>query len=71
MLPGGLGIADGSLISLLRFSGLAKGAAGTASLLIRLTTLWLAVAVGIAFLLSAVRKGYLLPRTGTAEKDLT
>lgn len=61
MLPGGLGVAEGSLTALLVAGGTALPAAAAATLLVRLTTLWLAVALGIATLLLAFR-----PRPGPA-----
>jgi glycosyltransferase 2 family protein len=57
MLPGGLGVAEGSLAGLLVALGapLPEAAAGT--LLIRVATLWFAVALGGATLLLAFRGG--------------
>lgn len=47
-VPGGLGVTEGSLALLLgRGAGLAAGPAAAATLLIRATTLWFAVALGL------------------------
>ena len=46
-LPGGLGGTEGTLILLLTQIGLASRTAVTASLVVRLATLWLAVAIGL------------------------
>jgi uncharacterized membrane protein YbhN (UPF0104 family) len=56
MLPGGLGVTEGSLAGLLVAFGSPPGEAAAATLLIRATTLWLAVLVGVATLLFAFRK---------------
>ncbi|ARU60473.1 hypothetical protein CBW65_04835 [Tumebacillus avium] len=47
MLPGGLGIAEGSMTGMFMYFGLAKGTAVSITLLIRLVTLWLGVLIGI------------------------
>jgi uncharacterized membrane protein YbhN (UPF0104 family) len=57
MLPGGLGVAEGSLAALLVGLGTPTPAAAAATLLVRAATLWLAVALGIATLLLAFRGG--------------
>lgn len=50
--PGGLGLTEGGMTALLRYTaGASKGVAGAATLLIRLCTLWFAVLVGVAALL--------------------
>ena len=46
-LPGGLVGTEGSMVALLQQSGLAQGAASAGTLLVRLVTLWFAVAVGL------------------------
>ena len=46
-LPGGLVGTEGSMVALLLQSGVARGPASAATLLVRLATLWLAVAVGL------------------------
>jgi uncharacterized membrane protein YbhN (UPF0104 family) len=56
MLPGGLGVAEGSLTALLVAGGTPLPAAAAATLLVRLTTLWLAVLLGVAALLWASRR---------------
>jgi len=55
MLPGGLGVAEGSLAALLAGFGTPLPAAAAATLLIRLSSLWLAVALGMLTLLCAFR----------------
>ena len=57
MLPGGLGVAEGSLTALLVALGTALPDAAAATLLIRAATLWLAVAVGAVTLAVAFRGG--------------
>ena len=47
-LPGGLGVADASMTGLIRVLGdTSKAAAAAATVLIRLSTLWFAVALGL------------------------
>ena len=47
-LPGGLVGTEGSMLALLQQSGIARGPASASTLLVRLATLWFAVAVGLA-----------------------
>jgi uncharacterized protein (TIRG00374 family) len=48
LLPGGLGVAETSMTGLIRVLGdVPKAAAAAATVLIRLATLWFAVAVGL------------------------
>jgi uncharacterized protein (TIRG00374 family) len=48
-LPGGLGVAEGSMTGLIRVLGdVSKAGAVAATVLIRLATLWFAVALGLA-----------------------
>ena len=49
-LPGGLVGTEGSMVALLQQSGIARGAASAGTLLVRLVTLWFAVAVGLVAL---------------------
>jgi uncharacterized membrane protein YbhN (UPF0104 family) len=51
MLPGGLGVAEGSLTGLLASLGVPLPEAAAATLLVRGATLWLAVALGVVTLL--------------------
>jgi uncharacterized membrane protein YbhN (UPF0104 family) len=51
MLPGGIGLTEGSLAVLLTTQGLAEGGAVAATFVIRLCTLWFAVLVGAVVLL--------------------
>ena len=55
MLPGGLGVAEGSLTALLAGLGVPLPEAAAATLLVRGATLWLAVALGVGTLLAAFR----------------
>ena len=55
MLPGGLGSTEASLVLLLRFLGVDLGTAIAATAIIRLTTLWFAVAIGLALMPLAVK----------------
>lgn len=57
MLPGGLGVAEGSLTGLLVGMGTPLASAAAATLLVRAATLWLAVGLGIATLVLAFRGG--------------
>jgi uncharacterized protein (TIRG00374 family) len=50
-MPGGLGGSEASMIVLLRISGVPLPLAVSATLLIRLATLWFAVLLGILALL--------------------
>ena len=50
-LPGGLIGTEGSMIALLQQSGISRAAASSGTLLVRLATLWFAVAVGLLALL--------------------
>ena len=49
-LPGGLIGTEGSMVALLQQSGMDKGLASGGTLLVRLMTLWFAVAIGVAAL---------------------
>ncbi len=49
-LPGGLIGTEGSMVALLQQSGVARGAASAGTLLVRLVTLWFAVAIGLVAL---------------------
>lgn len=55
LLPGGLGSTEASLVLLLRFLGVDLGTAIAATAIIRLTTLWFAVAIGLALMPLAVK----------------
>lgn len=55
LLPGGLGVAEGSVFGLLLLGGYPRQVAGAATLITRFSTLWLGVAVGVAGLLLAER----------------
>jgi uncharacterized protein (TIRG00374 family) len=57
MLPGGLGVAEGSLTALLVALGTTLPDAAAATLLIRAATLWLAVGLGAVTLAAAFRGG--------------
>ncbi len=56
-LPGGLVGTEGSMVALLQQSGVARGPASAATLLVRLATLWFAVAVGLVALACVNRFG--------------
>jgi uncharacterized protein (TIRG00374 family) len=51
-LPGGLGGAEIVMVSLLVWKGMGSADAIAATVLIRLSTLWFAVAIGVAALLA-------------------
>jgi uncharacterized protein (TIRG00374 family) len=59
MLPGGLGIAEGSITGMFIYFGLDKSTAVTVTLLIRVVTLWLGVVIGL-LLFMLKRKHYQL-----------
>jgi len=64
--PGGLGLTDGSMVSLLHvFAGAERGQAAAATLIVRLCTLWFAVLVGVGALLAlrttALSSGFMGP----------
>lgn len=46
-MPGGLVGTEGSMVALLQNSGISRGAASAGTLLVRLVTLWFAVAIGL------------------------
>lgn len=50
LLPGGLGTTEGSLTGLLILKGLPRDAASAATIVIRLCTLWFAVALGLLWI---------------------
>ena len=52
MLPGGLGVTEGSLSLLLINGGMAKETAVASTIIIRIVTLWFAVVLGVIFLFS-------------------
>lgn len=56
MMPGGLGVTDGSIAGLLKFLSIDMGSAAFATMLIRAVTLWFAVIIGVVFLLIAENK---------------
>lgn len=47
MIPGGLGVAEGSFAGLLILAGISKGIAASATIIIRFCTLWFGVIVGL------------------------
>jgi len=69
-LPGGLVGTEGSMVALLQQSGIARGAASAGTLIVRLTTLWFAVAVGLLALacLNKVRPTQ-MPAADSGEPD--
>ncbi len=50
MLPGGIGAAEGSMTSLLLLIQVPKALATTATIIIRICTIWFAVILGYGFL---------------------
>jgi len=51
MLPGGIGGTEASMIGILKFMGISYADGLPAVILIRLCTLWLAVLVGVVFMI--------------------
>ncbi|MCJ7443141.1 MAG: flippase-like domain-containing protein [Methanotrichaceae archaeon] len=47
VLPGGIGAAEGSFFTLLLLAGVPKSTASTTTIIIRITTLWFGVAIGL------------------------
>ena len=66
-LPGGLGVAEGSIMAILVLTGLGKETAAAATVITRFSTLWLGVALGIIGL-ALVQKAFL---RGEGRKTLT
>jgi uncharacterized protein (TIRG00374 family) len=64
-LPGGLVGTEGSMLAFLQQSGVTKAAASASTVLIRLVTLWFAVAVGLLALLALRR----IPNITTATTE--
>jgi len=56
MLPGGLGVTDGTIAGLLKLLSIESGTAAFATILIRVVTLWFAVIIGLIFLLLAEKR---------------
>ena len=54
-LPGGMVGTEGSMVALLQQSGAVKSAASASTVLVRLITLWFAVALGLLALLALRR----------------
>lgn len=65
MVPGGLGIAEGSSAGLLILYGISKVIAVSATMIIRFCTLWFGVTVGLITLF--LRRKQLLQNTGNAK----
>ncbi|PKB68719.1 MAG: hypothetical protein BZY81_01180 [SAR202 cluster bacterium Io17-Chloro-G4] len=65
-LPGGLVGTEGSMLAMLQQSGLTRGAATAGTLLVRLVTLWFAVALGLVALLclNRMRPGLVQEQSG-------
>ena len=61
-LPGGLVGTEGAMIWLLSGRDIASGMAVTIALIVRLATLWLAVAIGVA-VFATCRRIFLVART--------
>lgn len=66
-LPGGLGGSEATMVGMLLWAGHAHAPAVAATLLIRVTTLWLAVLLGAVALLWVLRSARVLPQA--AEPD--
>lgn len=56
MLPGGLGATEGAITGLMRVLNIDYGIATLATMIIRATTLWFAVVIGVIYLLLAEKK---------------
>lgn len=61
-LPGGLVGTEGSMVALLQQSGIGRGAGSAGTLIVRLATLWFAVAIGLVAL-ACLKKVKLAQRT--------
>lgn len=51
MLPGGIGVADGTLLGILLWSGINKNLAGAVTIISRFSTMWVGVLIGIVLLI--------------------
>lgn len=58
LLPGGIGFTEGSLVYLLTLLGIPINFAVVSTIIIRLTTLWFAILLGMLSLVFVYRKGY-------------
>ena len=67
-LPGGLGGTEGSMVALLQQSGIARSAASAGTLLVRIATLWFAVAVGLVALFCLNRFSPTFNKSGEPER---
>jgi uncharacterized protein (TIRG00374 family) len=65
-LPGGLGGSEAAMIVLLRLTGVPLGVAVSATLLIRLATLWFAVLLGIIALSIRTKTSSIVPAAVTS-----
>ena len=62
-MPGGLVGTEGSMVALLQNSGIARGPASAGTLLVRLVTLWFAIAIGLMALvcLNRLQRSSIVP----------
>jgi uncharacterized protein (TIRG00374 family) len=67
-MPGGLGGAEGAMVALLRADGVPRADAVSATVMIRLATLWFAVVLGLLALMAAGR-GTHLPSAKLEARD--
>ncbi|MDN0033669.1 lysylphosphatidylglycerol synthase transmembrane domain-containing protein [Oscillibacter valericigenes] len=51
MLPGGVGVADGTLLGILLWSGIPKDLAGAVTIISRFSTMWVGVLIGVVLLI--------------------
>lgn len=68
LLPGGLGTTEGSLTGLAIVEGMPRDAAAAATIVIRVATLWFAVALGLLWM--ARNRDTLLPDRATMESEM-
>jgi len=65
-LPGGLGVTEGGMVMMLIARGVQKSSAAAGTILVRLTTLWFAVLIGILALVYLDRRWHLGARLWNA-----
>ena len=68
LLPGGLGTTEGSLTGLAIVEGMPRDAAAAATIVIRVATLWFAVALGLLWM--ARNRDRLIPDRATMESEM-
>lgn len=63
MLPGGMGVADGTILGILLWSGIQRDVAGAVTIISRFSTMWVGVLIGLVLLVVRRRLWY-IKKTG-------